>query len=206
MSNPSDQPAPAKSSQWTRIAYGFGAVCLGIAAFVRFAGVFATSGTADANNLKNQAIVSIEESDKHAEIGLPCVESVFAPATIAGIPGTRDAIRADAEKGIAEFKAAADKLRKASELFDEASKKQIDSHYAEYLTVMSKQLGVLADVKDNLVQQFQMMLDAANDDGEKLAAALEEMDGKVAVLTTQAAGHREAADKIVADHPAVFTK
>jgi hypothetical protein len=200
------QPEPQKKSKATAIATGFAVVCLGIAGLANFAGFIGKSQTDAANKLKDQANLSIDEADKHTEVAKPLADAVFAPANITGVPGTRDAFRADAEKSAIELKAAADKLRKSAGLFDEAAKMKIDSHYSEYLALKSKQLTALADVKDNLVQQLQMMLDAKNDDGAKLKTTLDEMDGKIGEFIKQAGEHNEQADKIVAANPSVFTK
>ena len=207
MSTPSEQPAPPKTGKWTRIAYGFAAVCLGIAAIARFSGAISSFGdqSVDANNLNDQANAALESMRSHSAAGTELAK-VLTDANVDGLPGTRAGIKADAEKGADEFMAAAADARKAADLLQQASGLKVGDVYKEYLAVKSKEYRVLADIEEIEAKELKLLTDESIADGAAFRAKLDEIDKPVAALAEERKSLGEKAQKIQDDNPSVFVK
>jgi hypothetical protein len=209
MSPSAERPlAPPKSSTMGKLLSGFVGLCVVVIVLARFSGVADSflSQTNEANNLKDQAVVSLNAADKHVEAVNPLVDKVFSADNIAGVPATRAAFTEDAKKGLAECQSGATEYRKGAGLLGEASNLRINDHYKKYLQLKSKQMELFADIRENLGEQFELMLNPAETDGARLKEKLEAMDVKIADLVRQRDAAGAEADKITAEHPDVFTK
>lgn len=199
--------APPKKSKSSLLLTGFVGLCFAVAAIARFAGFLdgATSQVEEANSLKDQANASIDAGEKRVVEIDKLYAPVFTEENLNGIPGTRGTLQADAEKGRAACDAGAIEFRKAASLFSQASSMRINEHYKAYLELKAKQLGLFADVCDNLGKQFALILDPAETDGPKLKAKIDAVDLEFTSLVKQRNDTGAQAEKVTTDHPEVFT-
>jgi hypothetical protein len=208
VATPSEQPEAPKKSKLAPLLTGFVLLCLGVAVLARFAGLYGslTDQTDEANNLSDQANVSVEAMRKHSSAGAELSNKVLTEENVDGLPGTRAALKADAEKGAAEFMSAATEARKAADLMQQASEKKVNEHFQEYLSLKSKQFRVMGDVQEIPAKQLRLVSDESIADGAAFRAKLDEIAKPLDDLVAESKKLGEQADKVQADHPDVFVK
>ncbi len=201
--NQEPAPAPAKSkSIWSYVALG----AILIAGGVRILAGFDKSSQIDeANKLIDEARFSVTQAQQHSDEGAKRIDLVFTDS-LGELADARVKFKPDAEKGIDLYGKSGESFRLAAKQFEQAATMRVDSVLQEYWGLKAKQMSAMAEIQDVLVQQFRLALDESIADEAELVKKIQEIAEPVDGIAARGKDFGERAEKVMTDHPTVFSK